>query len=42
MIKYANTGNKKYLDKWSEITDDWAMHYTEQVGASPKNERKSN
>ena len=36
---YRRTGERRYLEKWAEITDDWALHYSAQADASPKNER---
>ena len=32
---YAETGRKKYLDRWTEITDDWAMNFVRDAEASP-------
>jgi hypothetical protein len=38
--RYRRTGAKRYLDKWSEISDDWAMNYARQADASLINERQ--
>lgn len=36
---YAETGETRYLDRWAVMTDDWSMHFFDDIERSPHNIR---
>lgn len=35
LTAYRETGNPAYINRWAEITDDWAMHFFDDIDRHP-------
>lgn len=39
MLRYDETGDLRYIQRWAELTDDWAMNFAADADATPYNAR---